>query len=307
MRPLRRASMCGITARLIRNAPFRLTSSTRSHASSGVSQTRRRSAPCGAAALLTSTSTRPNRPSASATKRSASAARLTSPTVVCARRPRPSISVTRLSRPFQPTRISSSPSSFSLRVPPGAMSVATISAPARANATERARPIPRTRPHPVISTTFPSNSLTRWPSPSRGRPPGPLRHGVDVADDLHDHRRAGPERLLERGPDVVGALDANPDAAHGLGHSGEADGVAEVPHLLRPTALLALVGGVEEVLLLVQGVVVVDQHDRADVEACRRLELGQVVVEAAVAAEADHRPIRERALGAERRRETPAE
>src|SRR5262245_18469589 len=306
MRPLRRASMFGITARLIRNVPFRLTSSTRSHASSGVSQTRRRSAPCGAAALLTSTSTRPKRPSASATKRSASAARLTSPSVVWTLRPSAWISPARLSRPFQPTRISSRPSSFSLRVPPVGMSVATVSAPARANASEIARPIPRTRPHPVIKTTLPSKSLTGLLL-SRGRPPRPLGHGVDVADDFHDHRRVRAQGLLESGPDVVGALHPDPDAAHRLGHPGEADGVAEVPHLLRPAALLASVGGVEEVLLLIQGIVVVDQHDRVDPEARRGLELREVIVEAAVAAEADHRPIRQRALGAERRREAPAE
>src|SRR5262245_60749415 len=158
IRPLRRDSMCGSTARLIRKGPLRLTSITRSHASSGVSQTRRRSAPWGAAALLTSTSMRPKRASASATKRSASAARLTSPTMVRMRRPRPSISPARLSRPFQPSRISSSPSSFSLRVPPVATSVATMSAPARAKATEIARPIPRARAHPVTSTTLPSTS-----------------------------------------------------------------------------------------------------------------------------------------------------
>src|SRR5262245_52710357 len=307
MRPLRRASMCGITARLIRNAPFRFTSSTRSHASSGVSQTRRRSAPCGAAALLTSTSTRPNRPSASATKRSASAAWLTSPTVVCTLRPTAWISPARLSSPFQPTRISSRPSSFSLRVTPvamsvAAMSVATMSAPARANASEMARPIPRTRPHPVIKTTLPSNSLTGL-LPSRGRPPRPLGHGVDIADDLHDHRRVRTQSLLESGPDVVRTLDPDADAAHRLGHPREADGVAEVPHLFRPAALLTAVGGIEEVFLLIQGVVVVDQHDRVDPEARRGLELGQVIVEAAVAAEAYHRPIRQRALRAERRRE----
>src|SRR5213593_3507498 len=134
---------------------------TRSQASSGTSQSKRRSAPCGAAALLTSTSMRPNRASASATKRSASVARLTSPTSVRTLRPRPWISPARLSRPFQPRRISASPSSFSFRVPPVATSVATTSAPARANATQIARPIPCARAHPVTSTTLPSKSLIR--------------------------------------------------------------------------------------------------------------------------------------------------
>ena len=36
----------------------------------------------------------------------------------------------------------------------------TTSAPARANATEIVRPIPRARAHPVTSTILPSNSLT---------------------------------------------------------------------------------------------------------------------------------------------------
>src|SRR3989441_10215725 len=133
---------------------------TRSHASSGTSQSRRRSAPCGAAALLTSTSMRPNRARASETKRSASVAGLTSPPIGRARRPRPSIPPAGLSRPFHPSRISASPCSFSFRVPPGATSVTTTSAPARANATEIARPIPCARAHPVTSTILPSNSLT---------------------------------------------------------------------------------------------------------------------------------------------------
>src|SRR3989442_11968245 len=149
-----------MTARLIKNVPLRLTSMTRSHASSGTSQSRRRSAPGGAAALLTSTSMRRSGARASATKRSASAARLTSPTIVSTRRPRPSISPARLARPSPPSRISASPCSFSFRVPPGATSVTTTSAPARANATGIARPIPCARAHPVTSTILPSNSLT---------------------------------------------------------------------------------------------------------------------------------------------------
>src|SRR2546427_728857 len=217
MRPLRRDSMCGITARLIRNVPLRLTSMTRSHASSGTSQSRRRSAPCGAGALLTSTSMRPNRASASAMKRSASVARLTSPTSVRTRRPRPWSSPARLSRPFHPRRISASPSSFSFRVPPTATSVATTSAPARANATEIARPIPLARAHPVTSTILPSNSLTgktsllepslvcpnriysrREPFNARGR----TRHGHDWRAPMaaQDERSVPSHLRPSRGP-----------------------------------------------------------------------------------------------------------
>ena len=88
-----------------------------------------------------------------------------------ARRPTPSISPARLSRPFHPSRISASPSSFSFRVPPGATSVATTSAPARANATEIARPIPWARAHPVTSTVLPSNSPTGMASLFEDRAP----------------------------------------------------------------------------------------------------------------------------------------
>src|SRR5437667_1906952 len=217
MRPLPRDSMWGITARLIRNVPLRLTSMTRSQASSGTSQSRRRSAPCGAAALLTSTSMRPNRASASAMKRSASVARLTSPTSVRTRRPRPWSSPARLSRPFHPRRISASPSSFSFRVPPTATSVATTSAPARANATEIARPIPLARAHPVTSTILPSNSLTgktsllepslvcpnriysrREPFNARGR----TRHGHDWRAPMaaQDERSVPSHLRPSRGP-----------------------------------------------------------------------------------------------------------
>src|SRR3989454_467698 len=190
---------------------------TRSHASSGTSQSRRRSAPCGAAALLTSTSMRPNRASASAMKRSASVARLTSPTSVRTRRPRPWSSPARLSRPFHPRRISASPSSFSFRVPPTATSVATTSAPARANATEIARPIPLARAHPVTSTILPSNSLTgktsllepslvcpnriysrREPFNARGR----TRHGHDWRAPMaaQDERSVPSHLRPSRGP-----------------------------------------------------------------------------------------------------------
>ena len=53
---------------------------------------------------------------------------------------------------------------------------------------------------------------------------------------------------LQRGPDVLGALHPNTDGAHGLGHLGAVHLVAEVSHLGRPIALLALVGRVEEVV-----------------------------------------------------------
>src|SRR3989442_1332134 len=190
---------------------------TRSHASSGTSQSRRRSAPCGAAALLTSTSMRPNRASASAMKRSASVARLTSPTSVRTRRPRPGIPPAGLPGPFPPSRFPATPSSFSFRVPPTATSVATTSAPARANATEIARPIPLARAHPVTSTILPSNSLTgktsllepslvcpnriysrREPFNARGR----TRHGHDWRAPMaaQDERSVPSHLRPSRGP-----------------------------------------------------------------------------------------------------------
>src|SRR5207302_8918468 len=101
----------------------------------------------------------------------------------------------------------------------------------------------------------------------RGGAPGALGHRVDGADDVDHGGGAGGGRLVQRGADVVGAVDADADTAHGFGHAGEVDVVVEVPHFGGAAALLALVGGVEQVLFLVQGVVVVDQHDRVDSEA----------------------------------------
>src|SRR5262245_57839368 len=303
IRPQPRDSMCGITARLIKKVPLRLTLMTESQASSGTSQRSRRSAPWGAAALLTSTSMRPNRASASATKRSTSAARLTSPTIVCARRPRASISPARLSRPFQPWRISSSPSSFSLRVPPDATSVATMSAPVRANATEIARPIPRTRPHPVISTTLPSSSLTGrtsfQDSPTsrtlgsderRGRlwavvPDGRslMIHAVDeplrenLGEGVQGLHRVGPDRGREHAAVhnvEVGDLLARPHVPQPL--PGRHDGdVRARAHLV---ARLQMCGGQQSAVWreLQMPLEQVGLLDLREIDAAHRIEVGLV-------------------------------
>ena len=55
------------------------------------------------------------------------------------------------------------------------------------------------------------------------------------------------------------------------------------------------------------GVVVVHDDHRVEPAARRRLQLADVVVEARVADEADHRPVRQRGLGAEGAGEAPAE
>src|SRR5439155_5897610 len=78
-------------------------------------------------------------------------------------------------------------------------------------------------------------------------------------------------------------------------------------HLGRAPALPAAVRSVEKMLLLVQGVVVVDDHDGVDPEAGGGLELRQMVVEPAIPAEPDHGSFGQRALRPERRREGPAE
>ena len=81
----------------------------------------------------------------------------------------------------------------------------------------------------------------------------------------------------------------------------------KAPHLFRAAALLAAVGDVVQLDFLVERAVVVDDDDGVDVVARRRLELGDVVVEAAVAGEAHDRPVGQRALHAERAGKPPAE
>src|SRR3954469_6396381 len=132
------------------------------------------------------------------------------------------------------------------------------------------------------------------------------REGVDVGDDIDDDRPVGLERLLERGADLGGLLDADAERADVFGDPGEVlPGVG--PELLAALGLLAAVDAVEAALRLVAARVVVDERDGVQLPAHRGLELADVVPEARVAGESDHRAVGARGLGAEAGGEGPAE
>src|SRR5882724_3769870 len=173
--------------------------------------------------------------------------------------------------------------------------------------------------------------LTVLPSPShQDRPPPgrrPVLHGnrlrasrrtalprrrpgcggawLQSSDDIDHDRSVGRDRLLEGRGDRARLLDA--DAAHAeaagdLGKIGrpEADQfLAAVPTIPRNPVYAGQV-------LAEAGIVVDDDHDR-DVAATRRLQLGEVIVEAAIAGKTEHRAVPGGALRTEGRRKGPAE
>ena len=112
--------------------------------------------------------------------------------------------------------------------------------------------------------------------------------------------------FLTAAPISAGSSTRIPTRAHALGELGEVH-LAEVPHLLPLVRWLAVIGGGEDAVLLIERIVVVDDRDRRDVAAYRGLELLQVIPETAIAGEADDRPLRHGAFRADRRREAPAE
>src|SRR4029453_1322873 len=83
--------------------------------------------------------------------------------------------------------------------------------------------------------------------------------------------------------------------------------IREAPHFLGLPALLAAIRGIVQLDLLVERAVVVDHDDGVDVVAPCGLELGNVIIEPAVAREAHDWPLRGGAFRAERSRKSPAQ
>jgi hypothetical protein len=105
-----------------------------------------------------------------------------------------------------------------------------------------------------------------------GRRPGAAGERFEVAENF-DHGRPFRRKGLLQGVLQIGrALHPDADATHGLCHLGEVR-VVELPHLMRPPALLPAVGGVKEACLLIQGVVVIHQDDGVDAIAGGRFQL----------------------------------
>src|SRR4029077_4170338 len=72
-------------------------------------------------------------------------------------------------------------------------------------------------------------------------------------------------------------------------------------------ALLSAISRVEQFGLLVERAVVIHHDYRVDAETDSGLQFGQVIIEAAVAGEAQNRLVRQRTLYSQRRWEGPAE
>ena len=106
--------------------------------------------------------------------------------------------------------------------------------------------------------------------------------------------------------EILRPLDADAHGAHVLGDLGEID-LGEGPELARLLGRVAAIGAVEAALRLVAAVIVVDHRHRVDLPPHRGLDLADMVPEAAIAGEDDNRPVGRAALGAEPRREGPAE
>ncbi len=127
-----------------------------------------------------------------------------------------------------------------------------------------------------------------------------------IGQHVQDDRLVAGQRALQGRADVGGTLDTDACAAELLSDLREivlAELPAEVRFARRISAvrirLGAPVGPVRAV--------VVDHYDHRYPVARSRLQFRQVVVEAAVASEADHRSIAQRALRADRSREAPAQ
>jgi len=154
IRPQRRCRMTGTANRDIRYVPRALMRMTSSQTATGTSSMSWRSRPCGAAALLTSTSSRPWRDTASSTMPRASPSSPMSPVTAAAAPPAALISSTTLSRP---RHVASPPSPTCswrmLRTPVGTRSATTTAIPSAASVRAIARPMPSALPQPVTRAT----------------------------------------------------------------------------------------------------------------------------------------------------------
>ena len=129
---------------------------------------------------------------------------------------------------------------------------------------------------------------------------------VRVGYYVDDGGAARGEGLLQRALDVAGALHADAEAPDGLRHRREV-GVGEPPQVFGVAAFHSGVGALVAALVLAEGAIVVDNRYHVDIVAYRRFQLGDVIPEPAVAAEAQHRAVGQGALGPHRRRQSPAQ
>src|SRR5258706_1873556 len=139
----------------------------------------------------------------------------------------------------------------------------------------------------------------------RGRCPGRRSARFKIGHDIDNDRLVGGERLAQRRRDFAGLFDANtahPETPRDGGEIGwsEADQLLSPP---RPVAGDAVNPG----QVLAETRVVVDDQRDGDAGAPRRFQFGEVIVEPAIAGEADDLAVAGGAFRAERRWKRPAE
>src|SRR4051812_47808508 len=126
------------------------------------------------------------------------------------------------------------------------------------------------------------------------RYPGDGRHFLNFADDFHDSRFVRRECLLQRTLDLAGFFDAHCSATHRLGDFRETEFGEELPHMVGTAARIVIVVALQRRILLAQCTIVVHEQHDVDVVTERGLELGHVVVDAAVTGETNNRLVGQR-------------
>src|SRR5712692_5941556 len=136
----------------------------------------------------------------------------------------------------------------------------------------------------------PSVSAARYSSDpgQRGRRPGPRVAGGWIGQHIQDDGLATREGVLQGRTNVGWTLDADAFAAELPGNLSEIV-LAKFPAEVRFGRVISAIGVRFGAPVGAVCAIVVDHYDHRYLVACGRLQLRQVVIEAAVAGEADHR------------------
>src|SRR5207245_3631234 len=125
-------------------------------------------------------------------------------------------------------------------------------------------------------------ALPRWRPGFRGA-------WLQSSDDIDHDRSVGGDRLLEGRGDLARLLDTDTAHAEAAGDRGKI-GRPEADQCLAAVRTIARNPVHAGQVLAEAGVVVDDDHDR-DVAAARRLQFGEVIVEATIAGKTEHRAV----------------
>src|SRR4051812_28932676 len=133
------------------------------------------------------------------------------------------------------------------------------------------------------------------------------RQRFDVRRDIDDDGTIGGERLLECRRDILSLFDTDAERAHVLGDLGEVDLIVGPEFARAIVVRLIGIDTVEAALRLVAAAVVVDDGYGIEFPTYGRFDFADVIPEAGIAGEHDHRTIRTGRLGADPGAESPSE